>query len=341
MTQRLTPASLKAFPKVELHIHVEACISPARIEELAAAAGEPMLRPKDELFTFDNLAEFLAVYEWWCALLRTPEIAEQVAYDAARLMHEDGVVYAEVLTGPRYWTRLDYPALITALGKGYERARRDGYTDCYITPSISREQPAEWALELLDWIDKQAPARVVGIGLDGNEAVLGRTCEKFEGVFERVREMGLGTTAHSGESSGPEGVWDALSFLKLDRIDHGVRASEDPELVQRLADDQVTLNICPTSNVCVGLYDAIDDMPIADFMAAGVPVTINSDDPETMNTRLSAEFEQVGAGLGWELQDVAGLTKAAINAAFCSDARAAELRAEVDAFMAGQSEGQT
>ena len=88
MTQRLTPASLKAFPKVELHIHVEACISPARIEELAAAAGEPMLRPKDELFTFDNLAEFLAVYEWWCALLRTPEIAEQVAYDAARLMHE-------------------------------------------------------------------------------------------------------------------------------------------------------------------------------------------------------------------------------------------------------------
>ena len=338
MTMPFNQELVRSFPKVELHIHVEACISAERIELLSRDAGVAMLRPREQLFDFESLAEFLEVYEWWCDLLRTPEIAEQIAYDTAKLLHDDGIVYAEVLTGPRYWTRLDYKELIPALGRGYERAFHDGYTDCCITPSISREQSVDWSNELLDWIEKENPARVVGLGLDGNEEMLGRTCPKFEQVFERAHSLGLGRTAHSGESSGPEGVWDAINYLKLDRIDHGVRANGDPELVQRLAEDQITLNICPTSNVLVGLYDSISDMPIRDFIEAGVPVTINSDDPETMNTRLSHEFQLVGEDLNWSINDVADLTRNAINAAFCDEHKASELHGQLDEFMANLDE---
>lgn len=325
--------TIKAFPKIELHVHVEACISAERMEQLAQELNVPMIRPKEELFNYNSLAEFLEIYEWWCDLLRTPDIAEQVAYDAAKLLSEDGVVYAEVLTGPRYWEHLDYVPLIEALGRGYERAHKDGYADCRITPSISREQSAEWASELVEWIAKERPNRVVGLGLDGNEELLGRTCSKFENVYKRAREIGLGRTAHTGESSDSEGVWDAINYLKLDRIDHGVRASTDPDLVKRLAADQVTLNICPSSNVIVGLYDSISDMPIGQFIEAGVPVTINSDDPKAMKLTLSGEFLKVGEDLNWSVADMAVVTHNAINATFCELSKADELRNLVDAHV--------
>lgn len=324
---------ISAFPKVELHVHVESCISAEKIEQIAQELDIPMLRPRDQLFKYSSLAEFLEVYEWWCGLLRTPEIAEQIAYDAAVMLHKDGIVYAEVLMGPRYWEHIDYAPLILALGKGYERAFQDGYTDCRITPSISREQSVEWSFELVEWMAKERPNRVVGLGLDGNEELLGRTCSKFESVFDRAHEVGLGRTAHSGESSGPEGVWDAINYLKLDRIDHGVRGIEDPELVKLLADNQIPLNICPTSNIVTGVYSSIPELPIAPFIEAGVPVTINSDDPKSMNTSLSNEFLKVGEHLDWSVDDLSILTRNAIDAAFCEESKAKALHRQVDEFM--------
>lgn len=325
--------TLRAFPKVELHVHVEACISAETIERLAGEAGVPMLRPSDKLFNYNSLAEFLETFEWWVDLLRTPAIAEQVAYEAAKLLHEDGIVYAELFCGPRYWGHIDYAPLITALNKGLERAHRDGYSDCYLLPSISREQSAEWAFELLEWIARERPTRVVGLGLDGNEELLGRTCQKFAEVFKKARELGLGTSCHTGESSGPEGVWDAVEFLKIDRIDHGVRAVHDPELVACLARAQVPMTICPTSNIIVGLYNSISDCPIGQFIEAGIPVTVNSDDPCAMQLSLSGELLKVGESLDWTMDDVATVTRNAINAAYCDQDKAQQLHRQVAIFL--------
>ena len=237
MTTQLSRDVIRAFPKVELHVHVEACITGDRIESLAAEAGVPMLRPVERLFEYSSLVEFLETFEWWCDLLRTPETAEGVAYDAAALLAADGIVYADVLTGPRYWEHVDDRELIRALGAGFERAHRDGLTDCRLVPSICREQSPQWAMELVEWIGAESPTRVVGLGLDGNEALLGRTTPKFEDAYARAGELGLGRTVHAGESSGPEGVHDVLEYLHVDRIDHGVRAIEDPDLTARLADE--------------------------------------------------------------------------------------------------------
>lgn len=333
MSRALPAGAIRALPKVELHVHLEACIAGARIAALAREAGVPMLRPAEELFVFSDLATFLQTFEWWCGLLRTPEIAEQVAHDAAVLLASDGIVYAEVLTGPRYWPQIDDREQILAIGAGFERAHRDGFTDCRIVPSISREQSVEWSMELVEWIGKERPARVVGLGLDGNEAVLGRTTPKFEAVYARAGELGLGRTVHAGESAGPESVRDALDYLNVDRIDHGVRVIEDPALVARLADSGVTLNITPTSNVIVGLYPDLRSHPIGRLIDAGVRVTINSDDPQAMSLTLSGEFEAVAEIYGWGLDEVVRATRRAVDATFCDDDDRTALHARISAFL--------
>ncbi len=334
VAETLTTNLIGAFPKIELHVHAEAFLSPQRIEQLAAMASVPMMRPAHCFYEYDSLAEFLQLYEWWCDLLRTPEITEQLGYDIAVRMSGDGIIYAELYTSPRYWRRLSYQQVVTSLGDGMERAFADGYADCRLIPAISREQPAEWAMELLDWIGSESPRRVVGIGLEGNERAAGRTSPRFENAYERAAEFGLGRTAHAGESSGPEGVWDALNYLQVDRVDHGVRAIEDPDLVQRLVDDEVTLNVCPTSNILTGLYRSLPEHPIGALIDAGVPVTVNSDDPEPMSVSLTGEIVGVGREFGWALSDVASATRRAIDASFCDEDCALELHRKVDEFLA-------
>ena len=321
---KITREFVEQLPKVELHVHVEACISADTLEKLAHELGVPMIRPKSELFQYDSLAEFLAIYEWWVDLLRSPEIAENVAYIAAQQFHADGIAYAEVFTGPRYWSNLEDHQQIEALCRGFARAHRDGFTDCYLIPSISREQSPEWAMDLVNWIVDFN--RVVGVGLDGNEELLGRTSQKFVEVFERAASLGLGRSAHCGESSGPWGVWDALDLLQIDRVDHGVRAIEDPELVERLAEGKVPLTICPTSNMLLGLHNSIADGPIDAFYRAGVPVTVNSDDHLAMKVSINDEFMKLSEAFSWTADDILKVQDYAIGAAYCNAETKTKLR---------------
>jgi adenosine deaminase len=188
----------------------------------------------------------------------------------------------------------------------------------------------------VNWIQDSGLKRIVGIGLDGNEIETGRTCPKFSHVYDRAWEVGLGRTVHAGESSGPEGVADALEYLSVDRIDHGVRAIEDPAVVQQLVDKQVTLDICATSNVLIGLYPDLASHPVRALAEAGVPVTINTDDPAVMDIQLSDEIVRVGSAMDWTtMADVVAMQRTAIGAAFCDDERKDALRAQLDAHVAG------
>jgi adenosine deaminase len=317
---------------VELHVHLESSLSAETIAELAAGLGVPMLRPVDRLYTYSSLEDLLRTCEWWCDLFRSAEIAEDIAYRAARQMAADGIVYAEVMAGPVYWRHIGYQSLLPALCEGFDRAYEDGHADCRLIPTISREQPGDWALEVVDWLGGRRLPRVAGLGLDGNEEGTGRTCPTFEPAFAAAAELGLGRTAHAGESSGPDGVRDALDILAVDRIDHGVRAIEDPALVERLAEERLTLNVCTGANIALGLYRDLSEHPVGRLMEAGVPVTVNSDDNRAINVDLPGEFVDVGRSLGWTMTDIEAATGRAIDAAFCDDRRAAELRAQVGAF---------
>jgi adenosine deaminase len=320
---------IRALPKVEIHVHLESSVEAETIAQLAASLGEPMPRPAERLYTYTGLEDLLSTCEWWCDLFRTPEIAEQIAYSDAVRMAGDGIVYAEVMAGPRYWPHVPYRDLIPAICAGFDRAADEGHTDCRLIPTISRDQTGEWAEELVGWLSSNAPPRVIGLGLDGDEEATGLNSAQFVRAYRQAGELGLGLTAHAGESSGPDGVRDVIDLLGVQRVDHGARAIEDPALVERLAEQRMTLNMCPSSNVKLGIFPTLAEHPVGAMLAAGVPITINSDDCLAVGITLPGELADVGASLGWTIDDIRAAQRRAIDALFCDDSRAQELRALV------------
>lgn len=326
MTAVIDGSALRALPKVELHVHLEGTMPASRIATLAAEVGEPLPRPVERLFTFEDLSSFLGFLDWTCRLVRTPELAAAVAYEHAARSAADGIVYAEVIINPTHWSGWDLGELVEAVTVGFERAEADGYTECQLLLSILRAQAGEDALALVEWMGAHRPRRVLGLSIDGDEARAGRTGTRFAAAYERAGAYGFGRTAHAGESSGPEGVRDALDLLHVDRIDHGVRAVDDPDLVRRLVDQDVALNVCVSSNL-VHLYPDLASHPIAALLAAGVPITLNTDDPGYLGIDLTGELAKVSAALGWDLDDAAAVTRRAIDAAFCPPATKHRLHA--------------
>jgi adenosine deaminase len=160
--------------------------------------------------------------------------------------------------------------------------------------------------------------RVVALSIDGNEAAAGRTGPRFAGAFRRASRAGLRRTVHAGESSGPEGVRDAIELLGADRIDHGVRAIEDQELVGLLADRRIPLGVCPTSNLTLGVYATIEDHPIDRLRRAGVVVSINTDDPVLLGASLEDEYELCRKSFGWSDDVLRALARNSINASFAN-----------------------
>jgi adenosine deaminase len=340
MTALESPLSstwLRALPKVELHVHLEGTLSAERIADLAATAGEALPRPVERLFTFDSLSSFLGFLDWTCHLIATPEQAAAVAYEYAARATADGIVYAEVIVNPTHWAGWDLGALVEALTAGFEWAEGDGLAECHLLLSILRDQPGEDAEALVRWMARHRPPRVLGLSIDGNEASAGRTGPRFARAYQLAAEHGFGRTAHAGESSGPDGVHDAIELLGVQRLDHGVRAAEDPDLVRRLVDDHITLNVCLSSNL-VHLYPSLAAHPLASLLAAGVPTTLNTDDPGYLGIDLTGELAKAVAGFGWTAADATAVTRRAIAAAFCPPATAHRLHAALDAFEAAAPE---
>ncbi len=342
----LDPTALRPLAKIELHVHLEGTFAPARVAELAAAAGEALPRPLDRLYDAEDLAGFLDTLDWVCSLVRDVWAARQVALDFGAYCRAQGIVYAEAIVNPTHWAGLATDELIEALAAGFDAVAAGGGPDVRLLPSILRTQTAEEAEALVDWIVDARPARVVGLSVDGNEAATGRTAERFAGAYARAGAVGLGRTAHAGESSGPAGVRDALDVLGVSRIDHGVRAAEDPALIRRLVEDGVTLNVCLSSN-CALLYDDVADHPWPELVAAGVSTTVNTDDPEVLGVDLVGELGRAAALLNWGFEEVVAAQHRAIDAAFCDAADKARLRATLPPASEGEtrnepaSEGET
>lgn len=330
---RQLEAALRSLPKVELHLHLEGGFTPPRIVELASAAGEPLPAPPEQLLAVDSLATLLDRLDWWCSLVRTSEQASRQAYDLAGRLAVDGVVYAEVIVNPTHWRRIEPTVLLDAVSAGFDQAAADGLSDCRLLVSLLRSQSGDEALALVRSLGRRCPARLVGLSVDGDEAQAGPTGERFAPAFAAAGELGLGRTAHAGESSGPEGVRSALDDLGATRIDHGIRAVEDPELLRRLADEGITLNVCLSSNLAL-LYPDLEAHPIRRLLAAGVAVTINTDDPVPLATSLTAEMVLAAEHCGWGIPGAVAATERAVSASFCDAATARSLRRRLDVYRA-------
>ena len=279
--QRLQTDRLRALPKAEVHAHLEGCFEPELLEQWATRQRVPMPRPRERLFEFEGLADFLHFLDWACGLASNRERLAGLSYRYSKRLADAGAGYADVIVNPTHWTAWHgrLPDMLDAIDAGFTAAEQDGLPPVGLCVSVLRTQSADAAAELVDELVALRHPRVVALSIEGNEAAAGRTGPRFADAFRRAGASGLRRTVHAGESSGPEGVRDAVELLGADRIDHGVRAIEDPELVGLLVDRQIPLGVCPTSNLTLGVYASIEDHPIDRLRRAGVAVSINTDDP--------------------------------------------------------------
>ena len=319
---------LRALPKAEVHVHLEGCFDPLLLEQWARRQGVAMPRPRERLLRFEGLADFLHFLDWACGLADTRERLAELAYDTSRRLAASGAGYADLIFNPTHWSawRGRLPAMIDAIDAGLGAAEQDGLTPVGLCVSLLRTQTAAAAVELVDTLVALRHPRVVALSIDGNEAAAGRTGARFAEAFARAGAAGLKRTVHAGESSGPEGVRDAVLLLGADRIDHGVRAIEDPALVELLAERGIALGICPTSNLALGVYASIAAHPIDRLRRAGVRVSVNTDDPALLGATLEGEYALCRSAFGWDDEVLRGVAATSIDASFAGAAVKARLR---------------
>ncbi|MBW4023597.1 MAG: adenosine deaminase [Proteobacteria bacterium] len=325
---------LRALPKAEIHVHLEGCFSRPQIVALAAAAGEPLSRPPEALFDFKNLAEFLGFLDWSCGLVRTIPQVELMAYAFAERLAENGAGYADAIINPTHWPSWRYrlPEMIEALDRGFRAAEQDGLPPVGLCLSLLRQQSADEAVELLDMMIALRSPRVVALSIDGNEASAGRTGPRFADTFRRAAAAGFRRTAHAGESSGPEGIRDAIRLLGAERIDHGVRAVEDASLMDELRDLGLPLDITPASNVRLGLYPSYEEHPVERLRRHGIPVSISTDDPELLETTLIGEYARMVETFGWDDEVLRSVARTSIEVSFAPPEIKRDLLAKLAAW---------
>lgn len=315
-----SPDRFHALPKAEVHVHLEGCFEPALLEQWAARFGVPMPRPRDELFQFTGLADFLQFLDWACHLVTTREQLAEMAYAFSSRLAVSGAGYADLIVNPTHWTPWQgrLREMIDALDSGFAAAEQDGLPPVGLCISLLRTQSADAAIELVNTLVAMRHPRVVALSIDGNEATAGRTGSRFAEAFRRAGAAGLKRTVHAGESSGPEGVRDAIELLGADRIDHGVRAIEDAALVGLLAERGIPLGVCPTSNLVLGVYPSMQQHPLERLRRAGVRVSVNTDDPALLGTTLLAEYALCSDAFGWSKDDVRAVARTSIDASFAN-----------------------
>ena len=329
---------LREAPKAELHIHIEGSLEPELIFELAKKNGVALAYPGVEAlraaYAFTDLQSFLDIYYAGASVLLHESDFEAMAMAYFERAAADHVVHAEVFFDPQTHTARGVPigTVIRGLAAAGERARRElGVTSALILCFL-RHLSEEAALATLE---DALPHRdkFIGVGLDSSER--GHPPEKFARVFARCRELGLHLVAHAGEEGPPAYIWSALDVLKVERIDHGVRCIEDPALMQRLAAQRMPLTVCPLSNVKLCVYPAMAQHQLGALLAAGLCVTINSDDPAYfggyMNDNFLATFDALPA-LG--AREAYTLALNSFEASFVDDAAKAAWREQLDRVFA-------
>lgn len=314
-----------ALPKVELHLHLEGAAPPGFIRALAAERGVDLSRLFDARgdYAWTDFADFLRVYEAACSVLVAPDDFRRLVAAVLARSAAQGVIYTELFLAPDLCAGGDpraWPEYLAAMAEGAEAVPA---VECRFIPSAIRHFGPARAEAAARTVVAAPHPLVTGWGMGGEERV-GAPAD-FARAYATAAEAGLGLTVHAGEAAGPESVRAALDALPVTRIGHGVRAVEDAGLVRRLAQEGVTLEVCPGSNLALGLYPDWAAHPVARLRAAGVAVTLSTDDPPYFHTDLARDYAALAAAFGWGEGDFTRLNRAALAAAFCDAATRARL----------------
>ncbi len=333
---------IAGLPKAELHVHHIGSAAPSTVAELAARHAGSTAVPADEAalaeyFTFTDFAHFIEVYLSVVDLVRTPEDVRTLTYQVARELAGQEVRYAEVTLTP-------YTSMLAGIAAedycaAAEDARRAAEKEFGIVLRWCFDIPGEYGIPAadatLDVALRVQPAGLVSFGLGGPEIGVPRA--QFAPHFAAARAAGLHSAPHAGESTGAQTVWDALNHLGAERIGHGIAAASDPALLTHLAEAGIPLEVSPTSNVCTRSVASLAEHPLPALVAAGVPVSINSDDPPMFATTLNHEYAVAADLLGLDRSGVAELARAAIRQSFAGADVRNQVLAEIDAYCASDA----
>ncbi|WP_018214919.1 adenosine deaminase [Salinispora vitiensis] len=333
---------IAGLPKVELHVHHVGSASPRIVAELAARHEGRSPVPADpaalaDYFAFRDFAHFVEIYLSVVDLIRDQEDVWLLTHEVARELARQQVRYAELTVTPYSHVRRGIPA--PAFCEAIEDARKRAAADfgielrwCFDIPGEAGLPAAEETLRIsLD----ERPDGLISFGLGGPEVGVPRP--QFKPYFDQARAAGLRSVPHAGETTGARTVWDALRDLGAERLGHGISAVEDPELLEFLAERQLALEVCPTSNVRTRAVARIEEHPLPRLVEAGLLVTINSDDPPMFGTTLNDEYAVAARLLDLGPPGVAALAGNAVTASFLDPASKQRIAGEIDAYLATAS----
>ncbi len=322
----------RRIPKAELHVHLEGAIRPPTLLQLARRNGIALPANDEagvrEFYRFRNFDHFIQVYMTVIACLRTPDDYELIAYEFGCDRARQNIRYSEAtftIASDVRLTGLPWPTIVQGLNRGRARARAEFGVDWRWIFDISRNNP-ETQDEVVEIALAAREMGVVALGLGGSEADF--PPELFVRAFERAYQAGLPCIPHAGEVAGPASVWTALRALHANRLGHGVRSAEDPALVEYLRVHQVPLEVCPTSNICLGVYADYAAHPLRRLWDTGLFITVNSDDPPMFNTDLNHEYEVLIDHFSFNAAELEQVSLNAVRASLLPEAEKARLEKE-------------
>ncbi|WP_428033519.1 adenosine deaminase [Amphritea sp.] len=321
------------LPKAELHLHLEGSLEPelmfALAERNAIALPYDSVGQLRQAYDFANLQEFLDLYYQGAAVLLTEEDFYDLTWAYIERCQAQNIIHIEPFFDPQTHTERGIPfaTVISGISRALQQAETEygissGLIMCFLR-HLSEDAAFETLQQAEPYLDQ-----IIGIGLDSSEK--GHPPAKFERVFSKARNMGLLAVAHAGEEGPAQNVIDALDILKVDRIDHGVRAIDDPQLIKRLAEEKVALTVCPLSNTRLKVFDDMSQHNILQMLEQGVKVTVNSDDPAYFGGYLTENFIALEKGLGMTREQAIELARNSFEYSFAKAERKAEMLFELD-----------
>jgi aminodeoxyfutalosine deaminase len=328
---------IAGLPKAELHVHHVGSVPLRAVAELAARHPGTVPDDPDELarfFVFTDLSHFIRNYLAVVDLIKTAEDVQLITHEVAADMAAQNIRYAELTVTPYISISDALPA--EAFLEAIEDARQAASSDHGLELRWIFDIPADFGIPAADLtasvaLDHDVPG-LVGFGLGGSD--LGFPRSMFQNQFDRARAAGLHSVPHAGETAGPESVWEALTSLGAERIEHGIGAVGDQRLLEHLAAHKIALDVCLTSNVALRIVPDLHHHPIRELVAADVPVTINTDDPPMFSTDLNTEYAIAARLLDLDESGLSALALSAVDASFASADTKAELRAEISSYAA-------
>ncbi len=320
---------IRALPKVEQHVHIVGSTRPETLLWLAEEGGleKPCKTLKDvrRFFRFRDFPHFITIYSAVVDCITKEDHFERITYELLENDARCNVRYVEASFSVHDHVRkgLDYGLMLDAINRGVHRARCDFGIECNLRIDLVRDYGPDVGMEVLDLIESKGD-NIVSIDIGGSEQRF--PPKPYAPVYKRARDMEFHLVAHAGEAAGPESIWDAVRYLNVERIGHGVAASRDPELMKYLLERGIAIEMCPVSNLRTGVVSSLQRHPIRNFLERGLMVTVSTDDPSMFNTDMNNEYLQLHRRLNFTIPELFKLSLNAVDSSFVPRERRIKMR---------------